>query len=385
MPTPWLPGPQLHEVGASDGALSRLEKFMDSDVPGSLKAKSGGTSGNQSLPSSDQSTQSHPFNASTVPPLVQQYPVEARSVPEVSPQGTNGSEEAVTGDHESESDMEIQTVFLGSDGRAPDKAPLGNGLPKSSIQDERQNLQSRSTPSAGQEETNTVNFGSAFSASSWVSQVVTQESSAFASQNLKYMKALNDPYVKALAAHRRELNASRIDLEREYVDTMASKLSTQRSGALATLNVRGEGRGRHAPAYVPPENNGRCQCYGLDNSICENETKEAENEKVVMVPYYASAHLPAEDTTRSAASSAFGPTTGRMASAEDLLSEERPATGSSWSMPWLSSMSNKIPALPDVLSVMVGAEPLHSARQQDQDPQRQIPLSELIDGMETQL
>ncbi|CAK9002901.1 unnamed protein product [Durusdinium trenchii] len=38
---------------------------------------------------------------------------------------------------------------------------------------------------------------------------------AFASQNLKYMKALNDPYVKALAAHRRELNASRIDLERE--------------------------------------------------------------------------------------------------------------------------------------------------------------------------
>lgn len=379
MPTPWLPGPSNQE-----GALSRLEKFMDTSVIRPLKAKSGS-------PELLESPNSMEAEQSPMQPLVQQYPVEARSVSGSLPQGegTAAGSEAKS-DHESESDMEIQTVFLGSDAsKAQDKAPLGHGLPKSSIQDDRQHLHNRTAEAT--EETSSASFNGnggngGFNATSWVSQVVSQDSSSsFASQNLKYMKALNDPYVKALAAHRRELNASRIDLEREYVDTMASKLSTQRSGALATLNVRDGSRGRLGPsASSLPDNIGRCQCYGLDNSICENDSaKEAENEKVVMVPYYAAVgQLPAEDTSRSAASSGYGPTTGR-ASSEDML-EGHPSSGSSWSMPWLSSMSNKIPALPDILSVVVGAEPLNSARQH-KDPQRQMPLSELIDGMETQL
>jgi len=368
---------------ANEGALSRLEKFMDNSVIRPLKAKSGS-------PELLESPNSMEAEQSPMQPLVQQYPVEARSVSgSPPPEGTATGSEAKS-DHESESDMEIQTVFLGSDAsKAQDKAPLGHGLPKSSIQDDRQHLHNRTAEA--KEETSSASFdggngNGGFNTTSWVSQVVSQDSSsAFASQNLKYMKALNDPYVKALAAHRRELNASRIDLEREYVDTMASKLSTQRSGALATLNVRdGSGRGPRLPsASSLPDHMGRCQCYGLDNSICENDSaKEAENEKVVMVPYYAAAGQLPEDTSRSAASSGYGPTTGR-ASSEDML-EGHPSSGSSWSMPWLSSMSNQIPALPDILSVVVGAEPLNSARQQ-KDPQRQIPLSELIDGMETQL
>ncbi|CAK9003246.1 unnamed protein product [Durusdinium trenchii] len=158
---------------------------------------------------------------------------------------------------------------------------------------------------------------------------------AFASQNLKYMKALNDPYVKALAAHRRELNASRIDLEREYVDTMASKLSCQRSGALATLNFRA-GEKRPGAGSLPEANGRRPRLE--DNSICENDSvKETEHEKVVMVPYYASAGNLAEDTSRSASS------TGRPSmspASQDLTAREDRGSGSeSQSMGWLKTMS----------------------------------------------
>ncbi|CAE8612985.1 unnamed protein product, partial [Polarella glacialis] len=61
------------------------------------------------------------------------------------------------------------------------------------------------------------------------------------SQRLKYQQALHDPYVKALSAHRKEISDASIDLASEgyVVDSLASRLSTQRYGALAELDLPG--------------------------------------------------------------------------------------------------------------------------------------------------
>lgn len=49
--------------------------------------------------------------------------------------------------------------------------------------------------------------------------------------------AATDPYANALVLHREKIESARIDLEAEYVDSLAVRLSTQRQDALAELEA----------------------------------------------------------------------------------------------------------------------------------------------------
>jgi len=49
-----------------------------------------------------------------------------------------------------------------------------------------------------------------------------------------------DPYANALVLHREKIESARIDLEAEYVDSLAARLSTQRQDALAELKASRE-------------------------------------------------------------------------------------------------------------------------------------------------
>lgn len=416
MPTPFLHGgAATRTVAQDDGqqALNQLEHFMETDDGlGSLKAKTGASPALSSENASEtfrkveqqavlsemtlpqqQPHVSAPSNAAgsgslpqlrLVAPTASTIPSEGSRlhVPDI-----RGREE-----EDSEEDFEIHTVFLGGEGTtteqssAPAAAPssgVGQPLPKSAVKEERSLMSARSSQPSATIEASILNgdgSGNSYIPGAWVSQVISQDGPA-SSQSLKYMKALNDPYVKALSAHRRELNASRIDLEREYVDTMASKLSTQRSGALATLNCRpGQLRGNAAGILPSPrmanEKQRICYCYGSPDSPCDNHIPfREESEKVVVFPYHASAGMhfsqaPAQEPPSQP--SHVSPLAPHVTLAEQpLRGSEDPG-----SFGWLYQLGDKLPGLTQNTSL---AHPATHA-----DP-AQVALSELIDGMETQL
>jgi len=421
MPTPFLHGgATTRTVAQDDGqqALNQLEHFMETDDGlGSLKAKPGASpalSSDNASESFRKVEQQAVLSEMTVPPSapstaagsgsLPQLRLAAPTAPTIPSEGSRLHVPDIRGkdEEDSEDDFEIHTVFLGGEGTTTDQsttpaaAPssgVGQPLPKSAVKEERALMSARSSQPATIEASilNGDGSGNSYIPGAWVSQVISQDGPA-TSQSLKYMKALNDPYVKALSAHRRELNASRIDLEREYVDTMASKLSTQRSGALATLNCRpGQLRGNAAGILPSPrmanEKQRICYCYGSPDSPCDNHIPfREESEKVVVFPYHASAGMHFSQAAAQeppSQPSQVSPLSPHVSLAEQSLrGPEEPG-----SFGWLYQLGDKLPGLPDVLSVMVGAETQNTSLAHPAthaDP-AQVALSELIDGMETQL
>lgn len=86
-----------------------------------------------------------------------------------------------------------------------------------------------------------------------------------------YLQALRDPYVKALSAHRQEIQNSIVYLEKEVVDSLASKLSTQRDGGLAMLNQQIDpGVTEHTPTEAAPCGVSQSSMFGAA-AICSGK------------------------------------------------------------------------------------------------------------------
>eukprot|EP00931_Biecheleriopsis_adriatica_P060414 TRINITY_DN36285_c0_g1_i1.p1 TRINITY_DN36285_c0_g1~~TRINITY_DN36285_c0_g1_i1.p1 ORF type:complete len:457 (-),score=89.02 TRINITY_DN36285_c0_g1_i1:63-1394(-) len=443
MPTPSTIEKQAGP-GQDESALSRLDLFIEADggglghalklakhqqggEPKSFSRSSSGSQLTATVPEQLKGSVKSPYSTPQKPQRQQQSPgqasvqishspsseqkstapllsaqAEARSitpaVQEVAMHQNRLQAIRITGDDEDDDDTDtgdgIMQVYLGSQDSKPSvqstRSPM---LPSKDV--EKLGLVERSKAARGDVDyvaSAGADFGTSSSSSkppgnAWTTaggREAISESKGL--DSMQYLKALNDPYVKALAQHRKEIYAAQVDLESEYVDTMASRLSTQRSGALSSLNQSARRRQQEAAtraAPVVPSLLARhsCYCANIDEP-CYAETPR--DDLLVMVPYYYS-----KDGDGMSAHSTTPGNSGRSEADQiepDLIADDRgQAEETTEPSGWLSDMSKVVPGLPDLLGMLVGAEPRNDRNVANLVDRRRIPFSELTEGMETRL
>lgn len=280
-----------------------------------------------STPGSSQPSETAPLLGVQAMPFGRKDREEALSALSPTREGLEGLAECDGGeDEDDEDDDEFVQIFLGTVNA--DEGQENRSLPKSSIKAGRkpqeQTEGSRFPPTSHPGQMSTG--GSSSSSSRGISaQMLARENGKLPPHKTsEYMKAMSDPYVKALAIHREELLASQVNLEKEHVDSLEARLSTQRFDALATLRLPPECERENTISLQPSPRmeymDRQSQWYcatEYSDIICGNNAKGGRTDLLVMVPYYAH-----DADGHSAASGASGSTTlAGTGSSSSVLSE----------------------------------------------------------------
>lgn len=336
-----------------------------------------------STPGSSQPSETAPLLGVQTIPFGRKDREEALSGLSPTREGLEGLAECDGG--EDEDDDEFVQIFLGTVNA--DEGQEDRSLPKSSIKAGRKPQEqiedSRFPPTLhpGQ----TLTGGSSSSSSRGLSaEMLAKESGKLPlHKTSEYMKAMSDPYVKALAIHREELLASQVNLEKEHVDSLAARLSTQRFDALATLRLPPECERENTISLQPSprmefmDRHNQWYCAtDYSDTICGNNAKGGRSDLLVMVPYHAH-----DADGHSAASGASGSTTlAGTGSSSSVLSETDRFVQASLGKPVSSAppapsrsfftwFGGQRAGLPELLSLLlVGADPDSEPQNHTQDP-----------------